>query len=395
MQTGAAGRLNFGPFSVDFDRCALWKGAQPVHLRPKTFDVLHHLAMRSGAVVPKATLIEAVWGGVAVSDDSLVQCIKELRLALDDSEQAIIKTIPRRGYLFAAETYRAQPSARANVPVGQAIRFGWTRDGVRIAVSDAGEGAPVLVTPSWFGHLEHDWRNPIVAPLLQMLCEGHRVVRFDIRGTGLSDRNVSTFTLDELQADCEAASSATQLHRYALFGLSTTGTAIAVSHAVAHPDRVSKLILHGGFVHGRKRRNSGKDAEVSDALLTLLRHGWSDKTSPFLQMFASRYLPAGSRDQIDAMGELQERVTSSEIAARLWTFWNEIDLTELLPLIRVPTLVVHSRSNDVSPLSEGLRIASTIPNATLVVLDTANHVPIPGEPAWGAFKDAVTGFLAS
>ncbi len=395
MDAGAAGRLQFGKYSIDPNGCELRRGTEAVHLRPKTFDVLFHLAMRSGKLVTKDELIRSVWHGDAVCDDSLVQCIKELRTALNDADRAIIKTVPRRGYLFSAQIQCEARAEPANVHCQQVIRFGRTTDRVRIAVSDAGRGSPVILTPSWFGHLEYDWRNPLIAPLLHWLSANHRLVRFDIRGTGLSDRDVDTFTLSRLQADCAAAANAAELDRYALFGLSTTGTAIAVSHAVSNPDRVSKLILHGGFVHGRKRRNSLRDAEISDALLSLLRHGWDDENAPFLQMFASRYLPEASREQVDAIGVHQRLSASCEVAARLWNFWNDVDLTELLERVRVPTLVLHSRSNDVSPLSEGRRIAAAIPDASLIVLDTTNHVPLPGEPAWKAFTDSITDFLAS
>jgi pimeloyl-ACP methyl ester carboxylesterase len=390
----AAGRLHFGSHSIDLDQCALLRGAHPIHLRPKTFDVLRHLATRAGQLVTKQELIEAVWAGAAVSDDSVVQCVRELRLALRDTSQVVIKTVRRRGYLFSAEPSLAKSTNGEKAPPPQSVRFCRAADCTTIAVSDAGDGAPLVLAPSWFGHLECDWRNPVSASLLHFLAERCRLVRFDIRGTGLSDRDVPAFSLDDFQQDCEAAVDALKLDRYAVFGLSTPGTAIAVAHAAAHPDRVSKLILHGGFAQGRKRRDRGNDAEISDALLTLLRHGWGDRLSPYLRMFVSRYLPNASQDQIEILGELQRMAVTSEAAEKLWTFWNAIDIVDLLPRVQAPTLVLHSRYCDVSPLDEGRRIAAAIPNASLIVLDTVNHVPMPGEPAWQSFKDAVDTFLA-
>jgi pimeloyl-ACP methyl ester carboxylesterase len=243
--------------------------------------------------------------------------------------------------------------------------------------------------------LEYDWRNPVSAPLLHYLAERFHLVRFDIRGTGLSDRNVSTLTFDAFQHDCEAAVAGMRLDRYALFGLSTPGAAIAVAHAAAHPERVSKLILHGGFAQGRKRRGCAKSAELSDALLALLRHGWGDRHSPFLRMFVSRYLPNGSPEELDAISELQQVTASRDVAARLWTLWNEIDILGLLPRVEAPTLILHSRHNDVSPFSEGRRMAAAIPNASLIGLDTSNHIPMPGEPAWTTFVGAIEAFLTA
>jgi pimeloyl-ACP methyl ester carboxylesterase len=231
--------------------------------------------------------------------------------------------------------------------------------------------------------------------LLNFLSERYRVVRFDVRGTGLSDREISRLSLDAFQHDCETALDAVKLGSYALFGMSTPGAAIAIAHAVAHPERVSKLVLHGGFAQGRKRRNCPKDAEISDALLALLRHGWGDHHSPFMRMFVSRYMPNGSADELASIAELQHMTTSRELAADLWTLWNEIDIVELLPRVRVPTLVLHCRHNDVSPFSEGRRMAASIPSAHLVELDSENHIPKPGEPAWVKFTEAIETFLAS
>ncbi len=390
-----AGLLHFGAHSIDLGQCALMRDMQPIHLRPKTFDVLRYLAMRAGQLVTKQQLIEAVWPNAAVSDDSLVQCIKEIRLALQDADQAVIKTIARRGYLFSSAINRVSPPDSPNGSLSQAIKFCKASDNTTIAVSEAGRGLPLMLTPTWLSHLEHDWRNPIVAPLLRHLADRHRLIRFDIRGTGLSDRDVPELSLSAFQQDCEAAAAATGLDRYALFGLSTPGAAIAIAHAAAHPERVSKLILHGGFAQGRKRRSNERDAEISDALLALLQHGWGDRHSPFVRMFVSRYLPNGTPDQLETISELQQLATSRDMAAQLWKLWNEIDLLDVLPHIQAPTLVLHSRSNDVSPVSEGRRIAAAIPNASLVVFETTNHVPVPGEPAWAEFTDTIDTFLAS
>ena len=394
MDAFAAGRLDFGAHSIDFDRCALLRDTYPVHLRPKTFDVLRHLALHAGQLVTKQQLLDAVWPGASVSDDSLVQCVKELRVALHDTAQAVIRTVPRRGYLFSAEVSRMPSTPGTGMLPTQAVKFCRTPDGVSIAAVESGRGAPLVLTPSFLGHLEYDWRNPVSAPLLHFLAARSRLVRFDIRGTGLSDRDVPSLSLDAFQRDCETAVDAMGLGRYALFGLSTPGSAIAVAHAAAHPDRVTKLVLLGGFARGRKRRDCAKSVEIADALLALLRHGWGDRDSPFVRMFVSRYLPDGAPEQIQAVSELQQMTASRDMAARLWTLWNEIDIVNLLARIKAPTLVLHSRHNDVSPFSEGRRLAADIPNASLVALDTANHVPVPGEPAWATLTHAVEEFLA-
>ena len=182
-----------------------------------------------------------------------------------------------------------------------------------------------------------------------------------------------------LDRDLEATVDCLQLDRYALLGISQ-GAMTAVAHAVRHPERVSKLILHGGKARGAKRRNSPKDAEMSDAVVALMRRGWGDEHSPYMRMFASRYMPGGSAEQIKALAELQQMSTSGENAVRIRMAWDETTVVDLLPLVAVPTLVLHSLHDGAARFEEGRLVAKSIPNARFVNLGIGK----PHPDAWRA-----------
>jgi DNA-binding winged helix-turn-helix (wHTH) protein/pimeloyl-ACP methyl ester carboxylesterase len=387
--------LCFGTHTLDPQRCVLLRGNEPIVLRPKAFDVLRYLVEHPGRLVGKDELIEAVWPGVSVTDDSLVQCVRDVRRALGDQSHWIVRTVSRRGYLFAAEV--AEVTRQASTPSiearGQEITFCRTADGVNIAIGRVGLGMPLVRTATWFNHLDHEWQNPLRAPLLNFLADRYRLIRYDCRGTGLSDRDIADISFEGLLHDLEAVVDGLGLDRYALIGTSQ-GAALAVVHAVRYAHRVSRLVLHGGSVRGRKRRDSPTEREMADALLSLMRQGWGDEHSVFMRMFSSRYMPNGSVEQIKWLARLQEMATSRETAVRMRMAWDEVDITDFLPKVSVPTLVLHCVHDNAVPFDEGRRLAASIPNARFVALESENHLPIPGEPAWPTFLAEIEAFLS-
>lgn len=167
---------------------------------------------------------------------------------------------------------------------------------------------------------------------------------------------------------------------------------VAIAFAAANPERVDRLILHGGFHHGRLRRSDSARAEA-EAYLTLMRHGWAAEGSQFLQAFASIFIPDGTQEQIRSLTELQRISTDAPMAIRLRRAFDELSVTDLLPRVRAPTLVVHARNDGVHPLSQSIEIAATIPGAALVVLESRDHVLAEHEPAWAEFFGEVARFL--
>jgi pimeloyl-ACP methyl ester carboxylesterase/DNA-binding winged helix-turn-helix (wHTH) protein len=393
--TGSPRMLSFDRFTLDLQRCALLREQEEIRLRPKSFDVLRYLAEHPGPLVPKEELIQAIWPSVSVTDDSLVQCIRDIRTALSDHPHRIIRTVPRRGYLFAAAVSGeslASPLS-SDAARDQAITFCRTPDGVNIAVASAGRGKPLILLSTWLNHIEYEWQHPVRAPLLYFLADRFRLIRFDVRGVGLSDRDAADISFRGVERDLETVLDALDLRCPALMGIAP-GAPAAIAHAVRHPERVSKLVLHGAYALGRNRRHSPQQREMADALVALMQQGWGDEHSAFMRMFSARYLPSGSPEQITLMAKLAYLATSRENALKLMIESYEIDVVDLLPKVSVPTLVLHCQHDSVVPFDEGRRVAMSIPNARFISLESENHIPLPGEPAWAKFTGEVMAFLS-
>jgi pimeloyl-ACP methyl ester carboxylesterase len=163
---------------------------------------------------------------------------------------------------------------------------------------------------------------------------------------------------------------------------------------VRYPERVTKLVLNGGYAVGANKRGSLRDREISQAFLTLMRHGWGDEHSSFLRSFGTLYFPGASGEEIKALAQLQRMAMSAEAAVKLRNVCADVDILELLPRVTVPTLVLHSTHDNAVPFDEGRRLAALIPNARFVALESQNHVPMPDEPAWPQFLAEIEAFLA-
>ena len=390
MQTASRSVVRFDIYTLDLQRCSLRRGDEDVQLRPKAFDVLRYLVQNSGRVIGKDELVKAVWSGVFVTDDALVQSVRDVRHALRDEDHRIIKTVARRGYLFSLEPSLIPPHS----PTGfdQSVQFCRTKDGVKLAFASIGEGLPIVRPPTWFNHLEFDWHVQFRSALYRFLADRFQLIRYDGRGNGLSDRYVAEISFATLEHDLEAVVDALRLQRYALLGISQ-GAPIAIAHAVRYPERVSKLVLNGGFALGSNKRGSVRDHEVAQAHLTLMRHGWGNEHSAFLRTFGMLYFPGASAQELKVAAELQRMAMSAEVAVRIRNATADIDIVDLLPRVAIPTLILHSRYDNAVPFEEGRRLASSIPNARFVALESENHVPMPDEPAWPTFVEEIEAFL--
>jgi pimeloyl-ACP methyl ester carboxylesterase len=272
------------------------------------------------------------------------------------------------------------------------VTFCRTPDGVNLAVATAGNGLPVVKTANWLNHIEHDWNSPVWSPLLARLAAQFRLIRYDERGSGLSDWDVADASLDALVRDLEAVVDMLDLERFALLGISR-GCAVAIAYAARHPDRVSHLVLCSGYVVCW--RNRGNPAEIAEreALIALIRNGWGRDNPAFRQVFTSLFVPGATPEQMQWFNDLQRVSASPENAARLFRLFADIDLTDLLPRITAPTLVLHSRGDVPIPFEQGLALARGIANARLVALDSNNHLILAQETAWPRFVDEMCAFL--
>jgi len=400
--------FDFGDMVLDAGRRELRSGLTVLPIEPQVFDILEFLIRNRDRVVSKDDLLAAVWDGRIVSDSAIAARINAARRAIGDNgeQQRWIRTIPRKGFRFVGDVREervsgtlpslAEPAAKKapdTAPRGQEITFCRTKDGVNLAVGCAGEGVPLVSIPTWISHLEYEWQSPTRGPLWRFLADRYRLARYDGRGLGLSDRNVADISFATFERDLETVVNALGLRRYTLLGISQ-GAATAIAHAARHPERVSKMILHGGFALGRNKRASERDAELGKAFLTIMREGWGDEDSALLRIFSSAWLPGASPEQVKWFAHFQRISTSAETAIRLRSACDDIDLVDLLPKVSTPTLVLHCRHDNVVPFNEGRRIATLIPNARFVSLESENHNPTPGDAAWPTCLEAIENFMS-
>ncbi len=367
-----------------------------VAIEPQVFDLLVFLIENRDRVVSKDDLIAGVWQGRIVSDSTLASRINAARKAIGDSgeQQALIKTMPRKGIRFTGTVRagaEAAAPAQAAPAVRQEIRFCTAADGTRLAYAETGSGPALVRTGTWLTHLEYDWQSPVWSPFLHAISERYRFIRYDARGNGLSDWDIDSISFDTFVRDLESVIDAAGLERFALLGLSQ-GCASAIEYAVRHPQRVSHLILYGGYVRGRRRRGPEELAQ-SDAMLTLIRHGWGQENPAFRQIFTTMFLPGGTPDQIDWFNDLQRMTTSPENAVRLRKAMDEIDISDLLPQVSVPTLVMHRRVDAMVPFEQGRQLAAGIKGARFVALEGRAHVILEGDPGWQRFNDEIDNFV--
>ena len=243
-------------------------------------------------------------------------------------------------------------------------------------------------------HLEYDWESPIWRHLIAFLAERHTLVRYDERGNGLSDRDAPEISFDAFVTDLEAVIDASGIDRFALFGLSQ-GCAVAIAYAVRHPQRVTHLVLHGGYARGWKHRGDRDLVIAREAMLTLVRMGWGKPNPAFRQVYTSLFFPDGTPEQFEWFNELQRVCTTPDNAVRLLRAMGDINVSEMLSQVRAPTLVTHCAGDAVVPFEEGRNLATGIPGARFMPLDSANHTMLEHESAWQRFTTEVRAFLGS
>ena len=245
----------------------------------------------------------------------------------------------------------------------------------------------------WLSHVEHDLQSPVWQPWLAELSQQHRYIRYDQRGCGLSDSEVSDFSLETWVADLEAVVDSLRLRRFPLIGMSQGG-AVAIAYALRHPEKVSHLVLAGAYARGALQRDTGDSGRLeAETLLNLIRLGWGRDNAAFRQVFTNQFIPGGTQAQHQWWNELERLTASPENAARTLDAFHHVNVTDQARQLRVPTLVLHARGDAAVPFDEGRSLAALIPGARFLPLDSNNHVLLSDEPAWTHFLREVRAFL--
>jgi len=278
----------------------------------------------------------------------------------------------------------------------QTIRYATTRDGVRLAWAKSGPSsgsAPALVrAATWITHLEYDWESPVWRHWVRFLGDHFQLLRYDERGCGLSQNDVKELSADHWLPDLETVVEAAQpAEPFVLLGVSQ-GACASVAYAVKHPERVSHLVLYGGYVQGWSLRGNPDHVREYSALVDFAELAWGRPDPLYRRLFTKRFLPAGTEEQLKWFDELCARSVQPKMAGRLLRSRGTADVTDLLEQVRVPTLVVHARKDVVSPLSQGQTLAAGIPGAEFVPLESHNHILLEHEPAWQRFQEVMLEF---
>jgi pimeloyl-ACP methyl ester carboxylesterase/DNA-binding CsgD family transcriptional regulator len=275
----------------------------------------------------------------------------------------------------------------------QHVRYVTATDGTRLAWAESGNGPVLVKAANWLTHLEYEWESPVWKHWIQFFSAHCRFVRYDERGCGMSEWKAGTLSLDQWAADLESVIDAARpTAPVTLLGISQ-GAATCIHYAIRHPDRVARLILYGGYTRGGLLRGSPASRMAYQAMADLARAAWGKDNPTFRQVFTSRFIPGGSPEQLQWFNDLCLKTISNETMADLIEARGLMDITASLADVRTPTLVLHARDDEVIPVGESRLLASGIPGAEFVELDSRNHILLEHEPAWQRFCDAVLAFL--
>ncbi len=294
------------------------------------------------------------------------------------------------------QTYTGLKLGRLRVAVQQEIRFCTSSDGVGLAMALYGSGPVLVKAATWLTHVERDLGSFLDRALIDEFAPRFRYVTYDSRGCGLSERHVDEISLEVWVRDLEAVVDALGLETFPLLGISQ-GAAIAVAYAARHPDRVTRLILLNGFAtsYFTSQRVDAKVIEEAETLLKLVELGWGSAQPSFRQVFVSKFLPDATTEQRNAFDELQKATATPEMAVRYLRAMFSINVRDQATQVRCPTLVMHSKGDQMITFEQGRRLAALVPGAQFVPLPGNNHVPFDHEPAWTHFVQQARAFLGS
>ena len=275
----------------------------------------------------------------------------------------------------------------------QKVRFCTTFDFARLAYAISGSGPKLAYAPHWLTHIEQDQGCEAVPPWHADLGKRYSVLRFDQRGCGLSDRDVGQISFEAWVRDLECVIDAARYERFALLG-NSQGAAIAVEYAARHPERVTHLVLYGSYARGRLKRDpTPQDREDAELQVKLIELGWAKGDPSYRDVFSRQFMPTATLEQLAALSELERMSASPAMAASIVRAFYQIDVRDAASRIRCPTLVLHASGDRRVPLAEGRLLASLIPEARFVVLESENHILLPNEPAWRRYFDEIGAFL--
>jgi len=389
MHNVRIGEAEFNPLSRDI----ICPDGKKHRLRPQSALLLETLLAHPETIRSKTDLMDAVWGDICVTEDSLKQCVTDIRKALGVSRECL-QTVPRVGYRFMnpnpvdAISRSIKPNS---LPQGS-IKYANSTDGIKLAWTSSGQGLPLLKAPSWISNIEMETRSLIFAPLYDRLGVHARVVRFDQRGTSLSSQVQGELSVEQMVQDILAVADAAELDKFVLYGPSQ-GVAFSIAFAHRYPERVLGIIGRGGFAKGWLATGCEIQRQKYEASRALIEAGWHAENPEYRRFFTARLIPNASPEIATEFDEMQRRAVDSPSMLANLELMCSLDVEREARAINCPVLLIHSRGDRAVDIAEGNKLAAMISNAEFTVLDDDNHIFLP---ATIGFEQAVTsmeGFL--
>jgi pimeloyl-ACP methyl ester carboxylesterase len=272
------------------------------------------------------------------------------------------------------------------------IRYCAGGDGVKIAYASTGRGLPLVKPPALLNHLQYDWHAPLWGRIFHQLAANYQVIRYDDRGTGMSEHNISGICVDDLRQDLATVVEANKLGKFALLGISN-GAALSIDYAVRHPERVSHLILFSGYAAGWRADGDPLLREKMEAIIALAETGWEQANPAFRQFFSMTFIPGANQQELDWLNEYLLLAANAKNAAALMSAFADWEVRAKLAQVKVPALVIHSLGDEAIPAQSGREIAATIPGAEFIGLNSTSHLLLEREPSAQQFVDIVHDFI--
>ncbi|WP_379560660.1 alpha/beta fold hydrolase [Psychromarinibacter halotolerans] len=368
-------------------------------------------AEREDARIARVTVLKSLAGHPEVDSIAAQKWLRLWQEEDPEGAEGFEREVPNREASKASAPRQVQPTrssgpvptfddpsqrianARARSLQAQRIGFCEVQDGTKIAYASIGEGPPLLKAANWLNHLEFDWSSPIWGKSFAEIARTRTFIRYDERGCGLSDWDVDDLSFDAFVEDLEAVADKLGLKRFPLLGISQ-GAAVSIEYAVRHPERVSGLILIGGYAAGWRHLATPEEQARREAVLTLTEVGWGTDNPAYRHIFSQTFMPEATQEDLAWFDEFQRLTTSPANAARFQNAFGHIDVRDRLKKVKAPTLVLHSRHDQRIPLDLGRELAAGIPDAHFVPLESRNHILMDTEPAWLHCVQASAAFLA-
>jgi pimeloyl-ACP methyl ester carboxylesterase/DNA-binding winged helix-turn-helix (wHTH) protein len=406
-------RYCFNEFVLDCHLFEFRRDGERIEMQPKVFSFLRLLADNPRRTLSKDEIFDSLWPDVVVADASLQRIASLARRAVKrDCEGEILRTIRGIGYRLDAEVEKhdavatgaatdvranggaeaGEPTSRPMVPrLTQEIRFCKTVDGFNLAWAKLGTGTPLVRCLGWFSNIEMEWEWDAGRRFWEKLARRHTLVRYDGRGIGLSDQ-ADEFTLETRLRDLEAVVDAAELERFALVGMSE-GCSAAIKYAARHPERVSHLVLCGA-PDSAVAPITPERREWGAAYFGVLQQAWGGNSTSFSRFLASLFLgEEATPEMLDYFDRMQRASADRETALTYAATLAHLGVGDDAANVRVPTLVLHRRDDELCPIEGGRAVAAAIPGARFMVLDGGNHWLLLDDPRADSVIEALEQFL--